>query len=288
MKTKTQKNLKSSSQKASSSALTLRPWMLVPAVSVIMPFSGHASVIAWDNFLTDGALNGSVSAQAVEGGSGSTAWNQYSGTTPNQILVTTGVATIDDRFSEDVALGFEDGEGISTDIYVGMTINVADPGSYTGTDFEYFAGFKPDSNFTLKSRTDIADFAAEGFKPGISSGSSVAEVTWASFLPYDTDYRMIVRYNATVGESQLWMSPIDESSTSIITNTTSTSDDITQFFFRQGSATPNVSLNVGGLVVGTDFNSVLIPANPPSVPEPSSAFLLALSSCGLAFRRKRS
>ncbi|MFT6575572.1 MAG: hypothetical protein ACJA16_003776 [Akkermansiaceae bacterium] len=288
MKTKTQKNLKSSSQKASSSALALRPWMLVPAVSVIMPFSGHAAVIAWDNFLTDGPLNGSVSAQAVAGGSGSTAWAQYSGTTPNQIQVTTGVATITDSNSEDVSLTFEGDVEISTDIYVGMTINVADPGSYTGNDFEYFAGFKPDSNFTLKARTDIADFALEGFKPGISSGSSVAEVTWASFLPYDTDYRMIVRYNATVGESQLWMSPIDESSTSIITTTTSTSAAISQFFFRQGSASPDFSLNVGGLVVGTDFNSVRNPVIPAPVPEPSSAILLALSSCGLAFRRKRS
>jgi hypothetical protein len=99
---------------------------------------------------------------------------------------------------------------------------------------------------------------------------------------------MIVRYNATVGESQLWMSPIDESSTSIITTTTSTSAAISQFFFRQGSASPDFSLNVGGLVVGTDFNSVRNPVIPAPVPEPSSAILLALSSCGLAFRRKRS
>ena len=287
MKTKTPGNLKSPSQKASSSPLALRAWMLVPAASVIMPFSGHAGLLSWDNFLTDGYLNGSQSAQSVSGGPGETGaqtWAHYSGTTADQIPVSAGLVTLTDSLSEDASLAFNGNVSVSTDVYVGMTINIPTPVSTVGTDFEYFAGFKPASNFTIKSRVDIAFWGSVGFKPGISAGSSVAEATWADDLAYGNDHRMIVRYNATSGEAQLWMNPANAASTSIFPATMSTSDPITEFFYRQGSATPDFTLTSSGFVTGTTFEDVLNPV--VSVPEPTADLLAGLAGLML-LRRKR-
>tara|TARA_B110000090_G_scaffold46076_1_gene52174 strand:+ start:851 stop:1858 length:1008 start_codon:yes stop_codon:yes gene_type:complete len=182
-------------------------------------------------------------------------WSQFSGTV-GQILVNSGAIQLMDSQSEDVEYNFPGG-AVTGDIYYAFDITVTKPADVSGTDFEYFAFLKPLSGFAYKARLDVAEFSETGFKLGISSGSSTAELLWDTELSYSGTYRVSVRYSTTVGEAELWVDAADESNTSITTTTLSTVDDIGAFAFRQASATPDFIHTIDNLVVGNTFNSTL-------------------------------
>ena len=103
----------------------------------------------------------------------------------------------------------------------------------------------------------IAAFSASGYKPGISSGGSTAEILWAQDLSYATTYRMTVKYNTTTGLSQMWIDAVLETDTSISTTTASYVADIDAVAFRQSSATPDQSITIDNLKVATSFANTL-------------------------------
>ena len=118
--------------------------------------------------------------------------------------------------------------------------------------------FKPTPSTSIfKARVDIAAFSASGYKPGISSGSSTAEILWAQDLSYATTYRMTVKYNTTTGLSQMWIDAVLETDTSISTTTASTVADIDAVAFRQSSASPDQSITIDNLKVATSFANTL-------------------------------
>jgi len=183
-------------------------------------------------------------------------WAYFSGNA-NEITVNSGKIVISDSQSEDIEVAFST-PNITEDIYASFDFSVADPSSYTGTDFEYFFMFKPiPSTSIFKARVDIAAFSASGYKPGISSGSSTAEILWAQDLSYATTYRMTVKYNTTTGLSQMWIDAVLENDTSISTTTPSTVTDIDAVAFRQSSASPDQSITIDNLKVATSFANTL-------------------------------
>jgi len=184
-----------------------------------------------------------------------TNWAYFSGT-PNQITVNSGKIVISDSQTEDIEVAFST-PNITGDIYASFDFSVADPPSYTGTTFSYFFLFKPLSSNNFRARVYIAAFSASGFKPGISSGSSTAEILWAQDLSYATTYRMTVKYNTTTGLSQMWIDAVLETDTSISTTTASTVADIDAVAFRQSSATPDQSITIDNLKVATSFANTL-------------------------------
>ena len=185
-----------------------------------------------------------------------TNWAYFSGT-PNQITVNSGKIVISDSQSEDIEVAFST-PNITGDIYASFDFSVADPTSYSGTTFSYFFLFKPTPSTSIfKARVYIAAFSASGFKPGISSGSSTAEILWAQDLSYATTYRMTVKYNTTTGLSQMWIDAVLETDTSISTTTASTVADIDAVTFRQSSATPDQSITIDNLKVATSFANTL-------------------------------
>jgi len=183
-------------------------------------------------------------------------WATYSGNTPGQIIVNSGQIVISDSQSEDVEAAFLT-PNITGDIYASFDFSVADPTSYSGTTFSYFFLFKPLSSNSLRARVYIAAFSASGYKPGISSGSSTAEILWAQDLSYATTYRMTVKYNTTTGLSQMWIDAVLETDTSISTTTASTVADIDAVAFRQASASPDQSITIDNLKVATSFANTL-------------------------------
>ncbi|MDC0380893.1 T9SS type A sorting domain-containing protein [Flavobacteriaceae bacterium] len=183
-----------------------------------------------------------------------TNWSQFSGTA-DQIIVNSGQIVISDSQSEDIQVAFST-QNITGDIYASFDFSVADPTVYTDDDFEYFFLFKPTTN-TFRAKVDIAAFSSSGFKPGISSISSTAEVVWAQDLNYATTYRMTVKYNTSTGLSQMWIDAELETDTSISTTTASTVSDIDAAAFRQSSAFPDQTITIDNLKVATSFANTL-------------------------------
>jgi hypothetical protein len=234
------------------------------ASSLLVTSLCFADVLVYDDFLTNGTL---TSTTPTVGGE----WTTISGTT-GQIQVVDNRVQLTDAASEDSESGF--GTSFTTgNLYFGFDLSVADPGSYTGTDFEYFAHFSG-SSFT--ARTDIAEFTASGYRPGTASGSSTAEVLWGSELSYNTIYRLIVGYDFTTGLTTMWVDPSAVTDTSVTSTTAVTGRTLDAFNFRQSAATPDQNFSIGQLRVATTFDEVLI-----GVPEPASVSLFVGVAAGL-------
>ena len=231
-----------------------------------------ANLLISDDFPTNGTLNGQTPAV---GGT----WTTTSGVA-DQIQVVNNKVVLTDANSDDIKSTFTAVSAGS--VYFGFDLIVADPGTYTGTDFEYFSHFSESGTFNFTARTDVAAFSASGYRPGIATTSSVAETVWGSDLAYNTDYRMVVGYSFTTGLATLWIDPTDDSSSSITSTTSVISSGIDGFNLRQSSAAPDQALTIGSLRVATDFAAV--------VPEPSTYAMLALAGAGFAgyvIRRRR-
>ena len=182
-------------------------------------------------------------------------WANFSGA-EGQILVNSGEIQLKDTDAEDADNNFPDGP-VTGDVYYAFDITVTKPASVSGSDFEYFALLRPVGSTSYKARLDVAEFTETGFKFGIHSNSSTAEVLWGSELSYTETHRIVVRYSTTVGDTQLWVNASDDSSASIITTTTSTIADIGAFAFRQSGSSPDFIHTIDNLAVGSAFDDVL-------------------------------
>ena len=192
---------------------------------------------------------------------GNGSWVTYSGTTAGQVQVSSGTVLINDSDSEDVRAQFAP---VSDLTYFGIDVTLADPGSYTGTDFEYFVGFSDTTGYGLYARTDAAAFSATGWSPGIANYSSTAEATWASELSYATTYRIVVGTDISTGVSDLWVDPTASSDTKITGTGTASITELSGLFFRQGGATPNLSYTLDSLVVSDTFSDVITTTTIPT------------------------
>ena len=113
------------------------------------------------------------------------------------------------------------------------------------------------SSTSYRAKVDIAAFSASGFKPGVASSSSTAEVIWAQDLSYATTYRMTVKYNTVTGQSQMWIDAATEADTSITTTIASTIANIDAVAFRQAGASPDQTITIDNLKVATSFANTL-------------------------------
>lgn len=244
--------------------------------SVVMTLPAHSDILVSDDFLTNGTLKGLSPSVGGE-------WTSISGT-EGQVQVVGNRVQLTDAASEDVESGF----GLSYtsgSLYFGLDLSVADPGSYTGTDQEYFAHFSGSSFFT--ARTDIAAFSASGYRPGVATTSSTAEVFWGSDLAYDTDYRIVVGYDFATGLTSLWVDPGAITDPKITSTTAETGLTLDAFNFRQSGSTPNQDLSIGRLRVATTFDEVAL-HNVSAIPEPGSTAILAVMALSTCLRRRLS
>lgn len=182
---------------------------LVSAVAIASTAS--AQIYASDNFSYTGALT-------------SNGWSAHSGAGNKVINANGSYATLDfsSGSGEDVNLPFTSGAlGASDDVYASFTLNVpsGNPVNPDGNG-SYCAHFK-DSGFGFRGRFGLLSPAGSGdFTVAINTSSANlgAGGVWATDLSFDTNYTIIISYDAATGDSNLWVDPTSVSSTSVTAN----------------------------------------------------------------------
>jgi hypothetical protein len=239
-------------------------------VALIFTAGANATVLTFDNFdYPDGSL-------VPNGG-----WVSHSGTA-GDLLVSSGKAVVQHGVpSEDANKPFGP---VSGAVYFGIDFSVDDLGGpYTGTDNEYFAHFSDGGTFNFSGRLDVVPPTGAGdFSVGIASTGSTADATWATDLTFGTTYRAIVRYDQDSNQAQLWINAALPTDTSILgADLADPGLAATAFALRQSDSSPNETIRVDGLVVGTTFADVVT-----AVPEPGTLALLAFGGVSLLRRRR--
>ncbi|WP_053002259.1 T9SS type A sorting domain-containing protein [Kordia jejudonensis] len=182
---------------------------------------------------------------------GNGTWASHSGAGTNAIQVSSGEISMlhGSGVREDVNIPFT---STSTVKYAGFDITVTNGAAISGTDNEYFAHF---NSTGFRARIDVVPPTGAGdFRIGIASNSSTAEATWATDLTFGVTYRIVVRYDETSGQSQLWIDPSLESDTSILGSATSPTA-VTSFCFRQSNSSSDETITVDNLIVSENFMS---------------------------------
>lgn len=183
------------------------------------------------------------------------AWVQTTATA-GVFLVANGEAIVSNgtdavpKGGDDVRITFA---AVTGDLHAGFDFTVEDFGTpYTGTDNEYFA------HFNFSARIFIVPALSGGdYTIGISSGNANIEATWPTDLVYGTKYRVVLKYDQVTHRAQFWVSPTSDASTSIsgfFDNIT----PVTSFDLRQTNSSVGETIKVDNLMVGQQFNDVLV------------------------------
>lgn len=234
--------------------------MMAAGVILVAGAGAHAGVLAGDTFTY---ANGNLVGQ------GGWAAHSGAGSTPVQVLNTSAVLLQGSGTREDVNLPFA-AIGAGTTVYAGFDF------TNTGGNQEvYFAHFLQGTS-TFRSRIFVTPGAGGDYTIGFSDSATLNQ-TWASALAFGATYRVVTSYNFDTGASQLWINPVDASSTSLsVAGTAGT--PIAGYAFRQAAG--NSSQTIDNLVVATTFSEA-------AVPTPGTGLLLAAGGAVAARRRRR-
>lgn len=225
----------------------------ITVAALALAATASAQVVATDNFSYVGELT-------------SNGWAAHSGA-GNRIIMSDGnVATLDFQSGsgEDVNIPFAPFSDMATS-YASFTLNVPS-GNPVNPDINgsYFAHLK-DASFGFRARTGLLSPASTGdFGIGINADSSSIGngAIWATDLSFDTNYQIVISYDAATGTSQLWVDPTSSASTSISHTGTNINTVVEQFALRQSNDHTGF-ITVDNIVVGGSFDDVTIP-NPVS------------------------
>jgi hypothetical protein len=208
-------------------------------------------------------------------------WNHLSGNY-HQLQVGSGYATVDqldnaeNLQAELVGAPYKTNSGAI--LYASFTVNMNSGQMPTGFG-NYFALFNDGSGVTgpYECRVVAAtNGAAPGYyRLGINNfgTNSVDGQMFAQDLSPDSNYVVVVSLVLATGQSTLWINPTNQSAPSVIDMTTSAGTNlynISDFELREsgysGTGNSAGSVNLGSLLVGKTFNSVIYPpvANPDS------------------------
>jgi len=215
----------------------------------------------------DGNLVGQVPVPGPGG-----VWMAHSAEGVNPVQVVSGQAILNQTgtSSEDVNSGLGVVMGAGDKFYSAFDLT-----NTGGSSDVYFAHFKTSSTFYLARVFITAPTAGGDYTLGLSNSSTI-EFAWGSDLAFGSTYRVVTSYDYDTGVSELWINPVDESSTKLMTSTYF-SDPVEQYALRQGGS--GSSQAIDNLVVATTFNEALT-----GVPEPASLLLLGLGA--LLLRRR--
>ena len=218
------------------------------ASTLALAANASAQVVAVDNFSYTGELT-------------SNGWSAHSGAGNRPINSDGSVTTLDFRggSGEDISLPCAPFADDATS-FASFTLNVPS-GSPVDPDNNgsYFAHFK-DDGFGFRGRTGLLSPVAGGdFGIGINASSSSigGGGVWASDLLFDTNYQVVINFDALTGTSQLWIDPTSSASTSVSHTGTQTGTVIDNFSWRQSNDHTGL-ITVDNLVVGGSFADVTV------------------------------
>jgi hypothetical protein len=118
----------------------------------------------------------------------------------------------------------------------------------------YFAHLKDSGTSNFAARVFVAP-QGNTFSFGLSVSSSTMAAQWPAALNYDQWYTVVIDYDAAAGTADLWVDPVDESSTMISASGGATGTLISSFALRQSSTGTGTAwmYNVDDIGVGTNF-----------------------------------
>jgi hypothetical protein len=238
---------------------------LLPALGFLFSAAGLASaqVVASDDFSYTGALTAN-------------GWVAHSGAGNKVVQAAGGFATLNQGAGsgEDVSLTFP-AFGATDTIYASFLLRIPSGNPVNpSTNGLYFAHFKNNGTFFHGRVGVLAPSAGGDFRLAISDTSSLsAGASWTSDSAFDTDYKIVVSWNAATAECRLWVDPLDSSSPSVSTFGTFPGDLMEGFALRQSSDYTGFQ-QVDDVVVGRSFADVCptLDTTPPSLSCPSSVF----------------
>lgn len=187
-------------------------------------------------------------------------------------------------------------QGILAKTYMGFVLNIP-AGAVMGTANDYFIHFRPaagDSN-NFVSRVFTGPPTAGGdYNLGVGAGSLTTTplATWATGLSFSTSYRVVVAYDPVSGGSQLWVNPVNESSTNVSTGAAATvvNKPVASVALRQASPTgATVSQVISQLSVASTFDEAVVKMDVPGLPSwgmPVVALLLLIGGAVFVMRRR--
>lgn len=220
-----------------------------------------AQVVASDDFSYTGALT-------------SNGWVAHSGAGNKVVQAAAGVATLSQGAGsgEDVSLTFP-AFGATDTIYASFVLNIPSGNPVNpGTSGTYFAHFKNNGTFFHGRVGALTASAGGDFRLAVSDSSNLSTgASWTSDSAFDTDYKIVVSWNAATAECRLWVDPLDFTSPSVSTFGTFTGDLMEGFALRQASDYTGLQ-RFDDVVVGRSFADVCPPLDvtPPTLTCPAS------------------
>ncbi len=225
-------------------------------------------------------------------------WIPHSGTA-NQtaVVVSSGQAILEqgNPASEDVSRSLGTSQAGGTFYYAAL-VTVLDERAAPATEIineDYFMHFRDNTTTNFAARTltlrpnnplDNATKYTFGIAPtSVGSGS----VKWASDLNYGEQYTIVASYSILTGQAELWVNPVDSSSTKVSITVPGAALIQSQFLsLRQDFVTSNVGairVLVDCVAAADTFDEALMAC---IIPEPTSVSLALLGFCGLFARRR--
>lgn len=219
-------------------------------------------------------------------------WIPHSGQTFNDnIDVLGGQAILNNSGSEDahrIADGGATNGGTDT-WYYAVKFTVTDDDLVNATvNEDYFAHMMESGTFNFRARAYIANpsLTAGKFAIGLSA-SSGGHTTKTADIDYGVEHVIVVSFNATTGESRLWLNTASELDPFISdTNAGAIGTVLNAVALRQDFISGPIADNeiaINGIGMATTFDEAYAAS---MVPEPASFGLIALGGLSMLRRRK--
>jgi len=230
----------------------MKKYLALLLVAMSVATVSKAAIVLDEPFAyLDGALTN------VSGGK----WSIHSGTTP--INVVNQKAVISQTNNQDNNAQLIGAPYSSGNLYAIFIINFSTVPTGGGS---YFAHFKDatTSGFRCRAYAVSTGAAAGNYRVGIARSGGAAVIIPTDLLP-NTDYTLVMRYDAATGASRLWINPQSEGAVSDFADGTDawTATPITSFGLRQGTtAGTSGTTTLDDLKVGTAFTDVVAGGNP--------------------------
>lgn len=190
-------------------------------------------------------------------------WANHSGT-GTDIQVTAGRAVGDMASAPDDNKSFTAQTASAKTYYC---LEVVIPSIVGAPRLNYFAHLKDTGTINFAGRLGVAP-SGSTFTFALGSTAFTTPTNWGTALSYDTNYRVVVSYNASTGTSEMWVNPANELSTKV-TSTGTAGFLISAFAMRESNTGTGTlwKFSVDNVGVGNTFDeacSQFTPAKSPT------------------------